>query len=59
MIKNDISIIFLLYKTPNKVIKNLENYKNFKVLIFDQSNDYKLKQKIKKKIPKIRILWLN
>lgn len=58
MIKNDISIIFLLYKTPYKVIKNLENYKNFKVLIFDQSNDYKLKQKIKKKFPKLQYYGL-
>ena len=40
MIKeNDISIVILLFNTPKKLIKNLKNYKDFKILVLDQSND--------------------
>ena len=38
---NDITVILLLYQTPKKLIQNLDNYKDFKILILDQSNDYK------------------
>ena len=34
----DISVIFLLYNTRPDLFKNLKNYKNFKVLVLDQSN---------------------
>ena len=50
---NDITIIVLLYKTPKKLIKNLVNYKSFKISILDQSGDYKLKKKLIKILPNI------
>ena len=50
---NDITIILLLYKTPHKIIKNLKVYGKFKILILDQSNDQKIKPKIKKILPNI------
>ena len=38
MIKeNDISIVILLFNTPKKLIKNFKNYKDFKILVLDQS----------------------
>ena len=55
----DISIIFLLYKTPEKLINNLKNYKKFNVLILDQSNDLELKKKIEKKFPKLQYYGLS
>ncbi len=51
---NDISIVILFYKTPDNVIKNLNNYKDFNLYILDQSDDTKLKKKIEKKFPKIK-----
>ena len=42
---NDISVLLLLYKTSKSVLKNLKNYKDFKVYILDQSNDHQLKKK--------------
>ena len=42
---NDISVIILLYDTPYKTLQNLKNYKNFDVLILDQSNDTNIKKK--------------
>ena len=51
---NDISIVILFYKTPDNVIKNLNNYKDFNLYILDQSNDTKLKKKIEKKFPNIK-----
>ena len=50
---NDITILILLYKTPKKLIKNILNYKDFKILILDQSNDLKTKKYLKKRLPKI------
>lgn len=48
MIKeNDISIVILLFNTPKKLIKNLKNYKDFKILVLDQSNDKKLEKYFK------------
>ena len=53
-IKNsDISIILLLYNTPEKKLKNLSNYKDFNILILDQSNDLITKEKVSKILPKI------
>ena len=51
---NDITIIILLYKTPNNLLKNLNKYKNFKVLILDQSNNFANKIGLKKVLPKIQ-----
>ena len=51
---NDITIIILLYKTPNNLLKNLNKYKNFKVLILDQSNNFANKISLKKVLPKIQ-----
>ena len=48
MINKQITVILLLYKTPNKLIKNLKVYKNFDLIILDQSNDFILKKKLKK-----------
>lgn len=42
---SDISIILLLYNTPENKIKNLLNYKDFKIYILDQSNDQITKKK--------------
>ena len=53
-IKNsDISIILLLYKTPINKLQNLKNYKDFNVLILDQSNDQIIKKEIDKLLPNI------
>ena len=50
---NNISVIILLFQTRENLLKNLKQYKDFKVLILDQSNDLELKKKIKKFLPKI------
>ena len=39
MKNNQISIIILLFKTPPEIIKNLKNYRDFNLLILDQSNN--------------------
>ena len=54
MINKQITVILLLYKTPNKIIKNLKVYKNFDLIILDQSNDFILKKKLKKLLPNIK-----
>ena len=51
-IKNNlknITVIIPLYRTPHTLIKNINQYKNLKIIILDQSNDYELKAKILKK----------
>lgn len=53
MTYKDITIIILLFNTPNKFLKNLKNYKNFQIAILDQSNDFKTKKKIKRILPNI------
>ena len=50
---NNISVILLLFHTRKNLIENLKQYKDFKVLILDQSNDLELRKKIKKFLPKI------
>ena len=42
---NNISVILLLFHTRENLIENLKQYKDFKVLILDQSNDLELKKK--------------
>ena len=44
----DITIIITLYKTPIKVLKNLEQYRNFKVLIFEQEGSLESKKNLVK-----------
>ena len=53
---NDISVLLLLYKTSKSVLKNLKNYKDFKVYILDQSNDHQLKKNYIKLLIKIEVL---
>ena len=53
MRSTDITVILLLYKTPTNLIQNLNFYKDFKIIILDQSNDFKLKQRLKKILPNI------
>ena len=50
MIKN-ITVIITLYKTPEKYLKNLNQYKNYKTIIFNQGNTHKISEL--KKILKI------
>ena len=54
MNKKDVTIIFLLYKTPHKLINSIKNYRKYKVCIFDQSNDHIIKKKIQKILPYIK-----
>ena len=56
---NNISVIILLFQTRENLLKNLKQYKDFKVLILDQSNDLELKKKNKKISSKNRILYIN
>ena len=39
----DITVVLLLYNTPHNLVKNLLVYKDFNILILDQSNDLILK----------------
>ena len=45
MNNKDITVILLLYNTPENLIKNLKYYSKYKILILDQSNDVQLKKK--------------
>ena len=54
MNNKDITVLFLLYKTPFYLIKNLKPLKKFKILILDQSGDYILKKEIEKILPNIQ-----
>ena len=54
----NISVIILLFHTRDNLIENLKQYKDFKVLILDQSNDLELKKKNKKICSKVRILFI-
>jgi GT2 family glycosyltransferase len=53
MINKDITVILLLFNTPHSSLNNLKNYKNFKTIILDQSNDSATKRKVKKILPNI------
>jgi len=52
--KSDITVILLLYKTPENLLKNLKVYKKFNVIVFDQSNDKIFKKKLLKILPNIK-----
>ena len=54
MKSSNISVVILFYRTPEKVITRLKNYKGFDLYILDQSNDLELKKKVKKIFPKIK-----
>ena len=54
MKSSNISVVILFYRTPEKVITRLNNYKDFDLYILDQSNDLELKKKVKKIFPKIK-----
>ncbi len=54
MKNKQISIILLLFKTPHEMIKNLKNYRDFNLLILDQSSEQGLQKKIKKELPNIK-----
>lgn len=56
---SDITVILLFYKTPKNLIKNLKVYKDFKIIILDQSNDTELKGKIEKILPNITGYYLS
>ena len=56
---SDITIILLLYKTPLRLIKNLEPLKKFKIIILDQSNDIYFKKKVTKILPNIKSYYLS
>ena len=51
MIEKDITIITTLYKTPKKQLKNLKQYKQFKLEIFDQEGDGDTYENIKEILP--------
>jgi len=55
---SDITIILLFYRTPKKLIKNLKVFKQFKIIILDQSDDKELKTKIQKILPNIQGYFL-
>jgi len=50
---NDITVILLLYHTPKKLIKNIKNYRDFKLIILDQSNDFYTKKILLRKYKNI------
>jgi GT2 family glycosyltransferase len=54
MRKSDISIIILLYNTPQDKIRNLLIYKEYNIFILDQSNDHITKKKLIKLLPNIK-----
>ena len=49
-IKSDVTVIMTLYKTPLSKLKNLENYKNFKLILFEQETDGKNLSELKKNL---------
>ena len=51
-IKSDVTVIMTLYKTPLSKLKNLENYKNFKLILFEQETDGKNLSELKKILEK-------
>ena len=51
--KSDITVILLLYKTPENLLENLRIYKKFNVIVLDQSNDKIFKKKLLKILPNI------
>ena len=58
MYYKEITIIILLYQTPDKLLKNLRTYHNFRILILDQSNNLSNKIYLKKILPNIQYYGL-
>lgn len=46
----DVTIILTLYKTPLNKLSNLYNYRNYKIIVFDQEGEDKTKIFLKKKL---------
>jgi len=46
----DITVILTLYKTPINKLNNLLNYKNYKILIFDQGGNVSTKRYLRNKL---------
>ncbi len=46
----DITVILTLYKTPINKLDNLRNYKNYKIIIFDQGKNNYAKKYLKNKL---------
>ena len=44
---SDITVILTLYKTPKEKLKNLNHYKKYKIIFFDQESDGSFKNIIK------------
>ena len=57
--KSDITIILLLYKTPLRLIKNFKVFKDFDVIVFDQSNDNEFKKKLLEILPNVKSYTLS
>ena len=47
-VDKEITVIVILYKTPEKRIFNLKQYKDFKLIILDQGSEYSSKKIIRK-----------
>ena len=45
---SDITVILTLFKTPEKKIRQLNQYKNYKMILFDQVGSLDNKEKLKK-----------
>ena len=59
-IKSDITVIMTLFKTPLSKLKNLENYKNFSIILFEQETDGKNQHELKKNLKfKFRYYYSN
>ena len=58
MIHKDITILILLYKTSKSLLKNLIIYKNFRIMILDQSNNADTKKYLKEILPNIQYYGL-
>lgn len=44
--KSNVTVIITLYKTPASKIKNLNQYKNYKTILFEQESDGSFKKKL-------------
>ena len=47
-LREDITVIVILYNTPFKKIENLKNFRNFKLIILEQGSLYNSKKEIQK-----------
>ncbi len=56
---NDVTIGIVTFKSEKVIFNCLKSIKNIKkIIIFDNSNDHKLKNLVKKKISKNKIYYL-